>query len=121
MAAIILAVHLVLAVLIIVLVLMQQGKGSNMGASFGSGASNTVFGSRGSMSFLGRMTSLLVAVFFASSLTLTWIAQKESRGDSADIEQFIEDIEEKVQKDVLPNLEQDSTAPVEQDQTSKTQ
>ena len=60
----ILLIHVFAAVLIIALVLVQQGKGATMGAAFGSGASQTVFGSRGSGSFLFRVTIGLSAVVF---------------------------------------------------------
>lgn len=70
MSQILLAVHLIVAFLLIVLILMQQGKGSDIGASFGSGASQTVFGSQGSTSFLVKIIAVLVAIFFMSSLLL---------------------------------------------------
>ncbi len=70
MSQILLAVHLIVAFLLIVLILMQQGKGSDIGASFGSGASQTVFGSQGSTSFLVKIIAILVALFFTSSLLL---------------------------------------------------
>jgi len=54
-------------------VLLQRGKGADAGAGFGAGASGTVFGARGSASFLSRMTATLVALFFASSLTLAYL------------------------------------------------
>ena len=66
----ILLIHVFAAVCIIALVLVQQGKGATMGAAFGSGASQTVFGSRGSGSFLFRITIGLVVVFFATSIGL---------------------------------------------------
>ncbi len=70
----ILAIHVFAAIAVILLVLVQQGKGATMGAAFGSGASQTVFGSRGSGSFLLRVTIGLVVVFFATSITLNYIA-----------------------------------------------
>ena len=62
--------HVLVAAGIITLVLLQQGKGADAGAAFGSGASGTVFGARGSASFLTRCTAVLAALFFASSLGL---------------------------------------------------
>jgi preprotein translocase subunit SecG len=59
---------------IIVLVLMQQGKGADAGAAFGSGASGTVFGSRGSANFLSRTTAILAAIFFLNSIGLAFLA-----------------------------------------------
>lgn len=68
--SILLAVHLVLAVLLISVILIQQGKGATAGAAFGSGASATVFGARGSASFLTRTTAVLAVLFLANSLLL---------------------------------------------------
>ena len=66
----ILLIHVLVAICIVALVLVQQGRGATMGAAFGSGASQTVFGSRGSGSFLFRLTIGLVGVFFLTSITL---------------------------------------------------
>lgn len=66
----ILIIHVLIAFLIVSLVLVQQGKGATMGAAFGSGASQTVFGSRGSGSFLFRFTLGIAGVFFVTSLFL---------------------------------------------------
>lgn len=74
MYQLILLIHVFAAVCIIALVLVQQGKGATMGAAFGSGASQTVFGSRGSGSFLFRMTITLITVFFLTSITLNYLA-----------------------------------------------
>src|SRR5476649_2065384 len=70
MEQLVLVVHVLVAVGVIVLVLLQQGKGAEAGASFGGGASQTVFGSQGSGNFLTRTTAILVTVFFISSLVL---------------------------------------------------
>ena len=64
MHSILLIVHILVAAALIGLVLIQHGKGADMGAAFGSGASNTVFGSRGSASFLTRATAILAILFF---------------------------------------------------------
>ena len=72
MASVLLVIHVLAAVCIIVLVLMQQGRGADMGAAFGGG-SQTLFGARGSSNFLTRVTGLLAAVFFTTSLTLAYI------------------------------------------------
>lgn len=68
--------HLFLAIGLITLVLMQQGKGADMGAAFGSGASATVFGSQGSGNFLTRATAILATLFFLTSMTLAYFAAK---------------------------------------------
>jgi preprotein translocase subunit SecG len=79
MYQIILLFHVFAAVCIIALVLVQQGKGASMGAAFGSGASQTVFGSRGSGSFLFRVTLSFAAIFFISSIGLNNIATRAFR------------------------------------------
>jgi protein translocase, SecG subunit len=75
----VLLIHVFVAVFIVALVLVQQGKGATMGAAFGSGASQTVFGSRGSGSFLFRLTMGFVAIFFATSITLNYLAVQASK------------------------------------------
>jgi preprotein translocase subunit SecG len=79
MYQIILLFHVFVAVCIIALVLVQQGKGATMGAAFGSGASQTVFGSRGSGSFLFRITISFAGVFFLTSIGLNYIAMHSYR------------------------------------------
>ncbi len=74
MQTVILAIHIVIAVSLIVLVLLQTGKGAEMGAAFGAGASGTVFGARGSASFLSRTTAILATGFFITSLTLAYLS-----------------------------------------------
>ncbi len=69
-----LVLHLLVAAGICGFVLLQHGKGADMGAAFGSGASGTIFGATGSANFLSRTTAILAAVFFATSLGLTWFA-----------------------------------------------
>ncbi|MEZ8105011.1 MULTISPECIES: preprotein translocase subunit SecG [Vibrio] len=70
MFSVLLVIYLLAAVGVIGLVLIQQGKGADMGASFGAGASNTVFGAGGSGNFLTRMTAIFATVFFVLSLVL---------------------------------------------------
>ena len=69
--------HVLIAAAIVGLVLLQRGKGADAGAGFGAGASGTVFGARGSASFLSRMTATLAALFFASSLTLAYLGGRK--------------------------------------------
>lgn len=71
---VIIVVHLMAAIALVGLVLIQQGKGADAGASFGAGASGTVFGSQGSATFLSRLTGVLAAVFFLTSLGLAYYA-----------------------------------------------
>lgn len=69
----ILVVHLLAAVVLCGLVLLQHGKGADMGAAFGSGSSGSLFGAAGSANFLSRTTAVLAAMFFLSSLGLTYL------------------------------------------------
>ncbi|AIF98844.1 MAG TPA: preprotein translocase subunit SecG [Alteromonas macleodii] len=79
---VLLVAYLIVALLLIGFVLIQQGKGADMGASFGSGGSNTVFGSSGSGNFMSRTTAVLAGLFFFISLTLGALtANKESAED----------------------------------------
>ena len=77
MGQIILIVHLLVALSIIGLIMLQQGKGADMGASFGAGASQTIFGSDGSGNALTRATAWLVVLFFASSFGLALLANQK--------------------------------------------
>lgn len=81
MFEIILAIHILIAFVLIVLVLLQQGKGADAGANFGGGSSSqSVFGSRGSANFLSRTTAVMATLFFITSLSLAYIASKEVKG-----------------------------------------
>jgi preprotein translocase subunit SecG len=75
--------HVFIAVCIVGLVLVQQGKGATMGAAFGSGASQTVFGSRGSGSFLFRLTMGFALVFFVTSLALNYLVVHDYKQQKA--------------------------------------
>jgi preprotein translocase subunit SecG len=77
----ILFIHVFICAILIILVLVQQGKGATVGAAYGSGASQTVFGSRGSGSFLLRVTTAFVVMFFATSLALNYLASKATRSE----------------------------------------
>ncbi|MGP4843681.1 preprotein translocase subunit SecG [Marinobacter sp. 1Y8] len=70
--------HVVIAVALVGLVLIQQGKGADAGAAFGGGASQTVFGSQGSGSFLTRFTTFLALLFFVTSFTLAVFAKRHA-------------------------------------------
>lgn len=78
MQTVLVVVHLLLAVAIIGLVLIQHGKGADAGAAFGSGASATVFGAQGSGSFLSRLTGGFAALFFMTSIALAYFATQGS-------------------------------------------
>ena len=78
MQTILLVIHIFVAAAVVVLVLMQHGKGADMGAAFGSGASSTVFGARGSANFLSRTTAILATIFFLTSLALAVLGARQS-------------------------------------------
>lgn len=78
MEKVILVVHVLTALAIIGLILLQQGKGAEAGASFGAGASQTVFGSEGSGNFFTRSTAILAALFFATSFGLAVVAKNQA-------------------------------------------
>ena len=78
MYGIILTIDIIVAIAVVVLVLLQQGKGANMSVSFGAGASNTVFGSKGAASFLFKMTVFFTAVFFVCCLTLGYLGKSKA-------------------------------------------
>ena len=74
MQTILLVLHIALGLALIAIILLQQGAGATAGAAFGSGASSTVFGARGSASFLTRATGVLAFIFFANSFLLAYLS-----------------------------------------------
>ncbi len=124
MEQIILVVHLLVALAIIGLIMLQQGKGADMGASFGAGASQTLLGSSGSANVLTRATAWLVALFFASSFGLALLANKQSAVNDEldldipeviDVQQQAVDPEVPVVEQELPVIEQDVPAEASKD------
>ena len=101
--------HTIIALLIIVLVLLQRGKGADAGAAFGSGSSGTVFGARGSSNFFSRATAIMATVFFASSLGLAYLSSQQAGTTDSLLEDAapVEAIEEPATApatDALPEL-----------------
>jgi preprotein translocase subunit SecG len=82
LASVVLVIHLLIAMAICGFVLLQHGKGADMGAAFGSGSSGSVFGSAGSANFLSRTTAILAFLFFVSSVTLTVFGSMHTRSSS---------------------------------------
>lgn len=117
MTIVLMIAHFFICVGIIVLVLMQRGKGADAGASFGAGASGTVFGARGSANFLSRATAVLAAAFFANSLALAYLATQGTSGSSivdqvtlpADVDDTTESAVDGV-LDELPSIEEAADA-----------
>lgn len=130
METIILVVHVLVAAGVIGLIMLQQGKGAETGASFGSGASQTVFGSQGNASFLSRTTAILATVFFVTSIGLAMMARQKANTISdagvpaVEIEQVVpandapisvESAEKAIESD-MPVLE---SQPVDSDEIEK--
>lgn len=82
MYQILVTVHLFVCIVLIGLVVLQQGKGAEAGAAFGSGASQTVFGSQGSANFLTRSTSILATLFFLICLGLTFLSVQANKKET---------------------------------------
>jgi len=108
MYQVLIVVYLIVAIALIGLVMVQNGKGASMGASFGAGASNTVFGSSGSGNFLTRATAILAIVFFIISLSLGAITSNKTK--SADTWSNLSQPE--AQKTVEKTAKPETTAPV---------
>lgn len=108
---VLLVAYLIVALLLIGFVLIQQGKGADMGASFGAGGSNTVFGSGGSGNFMTRTTAILATLFFVISLLLgSMTANRDKQGDEW------ENLEAPVAEQVLPG---DADVPVSDEAESE--
>lgn len=87
--SIVLVVQVLSAIGVIVLVLLQHGKGADMGAAFGSGASGSLFGATGSANFLSRTTGALAAVFFVCTLALSFLSAKKPAATGSIMEQSV--------------------------------
>jgi len=115
MQTIVVVVHVIVAIVIVGLVLLQQGKGADAGASFGAGASQTVFGASGSGNFLVRATTVAATLFFVTSLLLAVFAGNQSGlGTPSGLPIVNEEILEEVsaQQSDVPVLETEDAEPV---------
>ena len=106
--------HLLFAAGIVALVLLQRGKGADAGAGFGAGASGTVFGARGSASFLSRTTATLAVLFIATSLTLAYLGGRSPDAPKSVIDRV------GVQQDDAPALPESAPASNAADSTTNT-
>ena len=107
--------HTLIALMIIVLVLLQRGKGADAGAAFGAGASGTVFGSRGTGNFFSRMTGVFATLFFVTSLTLAYLSSQASSAPESLLEDLPAETEQVIEEapaldDELPALEDEVPA-----------
>ncbi len=105
MFEIILTVHIIIAFLLIILVLLQHGKGADAGANFGGGGSSqSVFGSGGTATFLSRLTAVVATLFFVTSLTLAYLASQQAKGYQSVAKEAIESkVTENPNVPVIPN------------------
>ena len=114
MQTLIIIIHVIAAISIVGLVLLQQGKGADAGASFGAGASQTVFGSSGSGNFLVRATTVSAVIVFVTSLTLAIFAKNQAgRGSSTGLPIVNQEILEETtaaQADIPTLIEEEPTA-----------
>jgi preprotein translocase subunit SecG len=78
METLVLVIHVLAALVLVGLVLLQHGKGADVGAAFGSGSAGSVFGSAGSANFLSRATAILATVFFVTSMGLTFFSTRKT-------------------------------------------
>jgi preprotein translocase subunit SecG len=105
--------HLVMAVTLVVLVLLQQGKGAQAGAAFGggsSGSSQSLFGARGSANFLTRTTAIIATIFFVTTLSLAYLYANRSSNSSVVTGSVIEQMEETEPESDVPMVPADAPA-----------
>ena len=113
MEKLVLIVHILTALAIIGLILLQQGKGAEAGASFGAGASNTVFGSQGSGNFFSRLTAILATVFFVTSFGLAMLASRNEAPVADGMPQVpaaVESREQPAVSDEIPEVQDEAPA-----------
>ena len=104
--SLLLSFHVIIAVLIIALILLQKGKGADMGSAFGAGASGTIFGAKGSANFLSRTTAVLATIFFITSLALAYLNKGTIKVDSV-LDQIQSDqiiIDESENQELRPSI-----------------
>ena len=94
-------INVILTVVIIVMVLLQQGKGSDLGSAFGGGSSNSMFGALGPSDFLGKLTYAVVAIWLILSLLLAYLLNTEDSEDIFDTP-LIEEVKEEELSDEIP-------------------
>ena len=107
MEQIILIFHFVVAVALIGLILIQQGKGAEAGASFGAGASQTVFGSSGGWNFFSKATALLATVFFVTSVSLAVVAKDRTVVGDIDLP-ILEQVQTEVEESTIPEVDSET-------------
>ena len=109
--SLLLSFHVIIAILIVALILVQKGKGADMGSAFGAGASGTIFGAKGSANFLSRTTAVLATIFFITSLALAYLNKGTIKLDNSvldEIQPEIVIIDESENQESLPIIPLDS-------------
>ena len=109
--SLLLSFHVIIAVLIIALILLQKGKGADMGSAFGAGASGTIFGSKGSANFLSRTTAVLATIFFITSLALAYLNKGTIKIESSVLDKIQPNtviIDESENQESFPSIPLDS-------------
>ena len=109
--SLLLSFHVVIAVLIVALILVQKGKGADMGSAFGAGASGTIFGAKGSANFLSRTTAILATIFFITSLALWYLNKGTINLDNSVLDKIQPDtviFDESENQESLPFIPSDS-------------
>ncbi len=93
---------IILAILIVILVLLQQGKGSDLGSAFGGGNSNSMFGALGPSNFLGKLTYIIAAIWLILTLGLAYIYKSENSSQLFD-EPLIEEVDKEIKIEDIPS------------------
>ena len=109
--SLLLSFHVIIAFLIIALILVQKGKGADMGSAFGAGASGTIFGAKGSANFLSRTTAVLATIFFITSLALAYLNKGTIQIDNSVLDTIQPNeiiIDESKNEESLPSIPFDS-------------
>ncbi|MBI4742627.1 MAG: preprotein translocase subunit SecG [Betaproteobacteria bacterium] len=114
--SVVLVVHILAALGVIGLVLLQHGKGADMGAAFGSGASGSLFGATGAANFLSRTTAVLAAVFFVTSLSLAYIASNKPKTTGSVMQDAVKS---EAASTTVPVSSEAAKAPVDADSKAK--
>lgn len=112
LANILLVIQILAALGMIGLVLMQHGKGADMGAAFGSGSSGSLFGATGGANFLSRSTAVLATVFFVSTLALAYLSDAKPSTESSSVLEVVTTLDSsgtEVSQETTPQFEGDAT------------
>ena len=89
--------NIALAIILVILVILQQGKGSDLGSAFGGGSSNSIFGAVGPSNFLGRLTTIIAAIFLISCLAQAYLLKQSNTQEIFNIDDSLEiDVEQEV-------------------------